>query len=100
MARGKAQPWRCAVSTRGAAGWPRAARMVDSNNMRVMQILADATNVIAEGEVLQLMNIHDATLDEAAYLHVIRSKTAKLFEASARLGAVLAGSSLDRKSVV
>ena len=66
--------------------------MVDSNNMRVMQILADATNVIAEGEVLQLMNIHDATLDEAAYLHVIRSKTAKLFEASARLGAVLAGS--------
>ena len=67
--------------------------MVDSNNMRVMQILADATNVIAEGEVLQLMNIHNATLDEAAYLHVIRSKTAKLFEASARLGAVLADSS-------
>ena len=67
--------------------------MVDSNNMRVMQILADATNVIAEGEVLQLMNIHNATLDEAAYLHVIRSKTAKLFEASARLGAVLANSS-------
>ena len=66
--------------------------MVDSNNMRVMQILADATNVIAEGEVLQLMNIHNATLDEAAYLHVIRSKTAKLFEASARLGAVLANS--------
>ena len=69
--------------------------MVDSNDMRVMQILADATNVIAEGEVMQLMNIHDATLDEAAYLHVIRSKTAKLFEASARLGAVLAGSAAD-----
>jgi octaprenyl-diphosphate synthase len=47
--------------------------------------------VIAEGEVLQLMNMHDASLDEAAYLRVIRSKTAKLFEASARLGAVLAG---------
>jgi octaprenyl-diphosphate synthase len=47
--------------------------------------------VIAEGEVLQLMNMHDASLDEAGYLRVIRSKTAKLFEASARLGAVLAG---------
>ena len=59
--------------------------------MRIMEILADATNVIAEGEVLQLMNMHDAALDEAGYLRVIRSKTAKLFEASARLGAVLAG---------
>jgi octaprenyl-diphosphate synthase len=58
--------------------------------MRVMQILADATNVIAEGEVLQLMNMHDASLDEEGYLRVIRSKTAKLFEASARLGAILA----------
>ena len=66
--------------------------MVEANNMRVMEILADATNVIAEGEVLQLMNMHDASLDEAAYLRVIRSKTAKLFEASVRLGAVLAGS--------
>jgi len=66
--------------------------MVEANNMRVMQTLADATNVIAEGEVLQLMNMHDASLDEAAYLRVIRSKTAKLFEASARLGAILAGS--------
>ena len=66
--------------------------MVDGNDMRVMQILADATNVIAEGEVLQLMNMHDASLDEAGYLRVIRSKTAKLFEASARLGAVLADS--------
>ena len=65
--------------------------MVDAGQMRIMQILADATNVIAEGEVLQLMNMHDASLDEAAYLRVIRSKTAKLFEASARLGAVLAG---------
>jgi octaprenyl-diphosphate synthase len=64
--------------------------MLDAGQMRIMEILADATNVIAEGEVLQLMNMHDATLDEAAYLRVIRSKTAKLFEASARLGAVLA----------
>ena len=65
--------------------------MVSAGQMRVMEILADATNVIAEGEVLQLMNMHDAALDEATYLRVIRSKTAKLFEASARLGAVLAG---------
>ncbi len=65
--------------------------MLDADNMRVMQILAEATNVIAEGEVLQLMNMHDASLDEAAYLRVIRSKTAKLFEASTRLAAVLSG---------
>jgi len=64
--------------------------MVEAKSMRVMEVLADATNVIAEGEVLQLMNMHDASLDEAAYLRVIRSKTAKLFEASARLGAILA----------
>ncbi|MDO5086136.1 MAG: polyprenyl synthetase family protein [Comamonadaceae bacterium] len=69
--------------------------MVDAGDMRIMQILANATNVIAEGEVLQLMNMHDASLDESAYLRVIRSKTAKLFEASARLGAVLAGSPRD-----
>ena len=69
--------------------------MVDGGKMRVMQVLADATNVIAEGEVLQLMNMHDASLDEAGYLRVIRSKTAKLFEASARLGAILANSPPD-----
>lgn len=63
--------------------------MVSVNDMRVMQILADATNVIAEGEVLQLLNCHnaDATVDE--YLQVIRFKTAKLFEAAARLGGIL-----------
>ena len=65
--------------------------MLDARDMRVMEILAEATNVIAEGEVLQLMNMHDASLDEQGYLQVIRSKTAKLFEASAQLGAVLAG---------
>ena len=68
--------------------------MVEAGSMRIMEILSEATNVIAEGEVLQLMNMHDASLDEAGYLRVIRSKTAKLFEASARLGAVLAGSPL------
>jgi octaprenyl-diphosphate synthase len=65
--------------------------MVECGSMRVMSILAEATNVIAEGEVLQLMNMHDASLNEEGYLRVIRSKTAKLFEASSRLAAVLAG---------
>lgn len=66
--------------------------MVSVNQMRVLQVLSDATNVIAEGEVLQLMNMHDADLEVGDYLKVIRFKTAKLFEASARLGAVLANS--------
>ena len=69
--------------------------MVEAGEMRIMQVLADATNVIAEGEVLQLMNMHDASLDEAAYLRVIRAKTAKLFEASARLAAILAGADAE-----
>ena len=64
--------------------------MVSANRMRVLEVLADATNVIAEGEVLQLMNMHDPDLAVDDYLRVIRFKTAKLFEASARLGAVLA----------
>ncbi|NML86070.1 polyprenyl synthetase family protein [Polaromonas sp.] len=67
--------------------------MVEVGDMRIMQTLAEATNVIAEGEVLQLMNMHDAALSEEGYLRVIRSKTAKLFEASARLAALLAHSS-------
>jgi octaprenyl-diphosphate synthase len=64
--------------------------MVSVDRMRVLDVLADATNVIAEGEVLQLMNMHDPDTSVEAYLRVIRYKTAKLFEASARLGAVLA----------
>ena len=64
--------------------------MVSVNRMRVLEVLADATNVIAEGEVLQLMNMHDPDVAVEDYLRVIRFKTAKLFEASARLGAVLA----------
>jgi octaprenyl-diphosphate synthase len=69
--------------------------MVSVNQMKVLQVLSDATNIIAEGEVLQLMNMHDADLPVADYLKVIRYKTAKLFEASARLGAVLAGAPAD-----
>jgi octaprenyl-diphosphate synthase len=63
--------------------------MVSVNQMRVLDVVADATNVIAEGEVLQLMNMHDPDLAVEDYLQVIRFKTAKLFEASARLGAIL-----------
>ena len=69
--------------------------MVDAGSMRVMRILADATNRIAEGEVLQLMNIHDPSVDEARYMSVVERKTATLFEAAARIGAVLAG--VDRQ---
>ncbi len=65
--------------------------MVGVGKMRVMEILSEATTIISEGEVLQLLNMHDADVDESRYMQVIRYKTAKLFEASARLGAVLAG---------
>ncbi len=63
--------------------------MVDIDDMRVMQILARTTNIIAEGEVMQLMNVHDAATTEEKYLEVIYCKTAKLFEAATQLGAVL-----------
>ena len=69
--------------------------MVGVRRIEVLQVLADATNVIAEGEVLQLMNMHDPDLAVDDYLRVIRCKTAKLFEASARLGAVLAGADAE-----
>ncbi|MCL4699855.1 MAG: polyprenyl synthetase family protein [Burkholderiaceae bacterium] len=63
--------------------------MVEADDMRVMRVLADATNTIAEGEVLQLINCNDPDVDERRYLQVIRYKTAKLFEAAAQLGAIL-----------
>lgn len=63
--------------------------MVEVDDMRVMDILADTTNTIAEGEVLQLLNCHDPDTDEGRYMEVIRCKTAKLFEAGTRLGAVI-----------
>jgi octaprenyl-diphosphate synthase len=69
--------------------------MVECGQMRILDIVADATNVIAEGEVMQLMNMHDASLDQQGYLKVIRSKTAKLFEACTRLPAILVKSSPD-----
>jgi octaprenyl-diphosphate synthase len=67
--------------------------MVGAGNMRVMEVLADATNTIAEGEVLQLLNCNDADIDEARYVQVIHYKTAKLFEAATRLGAILGDAS-------
>jgi octaprenyl-diphosphate synthase len=63
--------------------------MVAVRSMRVMEVLAEATNTIAEGEVMQLLNVHNPDIVEAEYLEVVRRKTAKLFEASARLGAIL-----------
>src|SRR5579871_4088364 len=67
--------------------------MVTLDRMRIMQILADATNAIAEGEVLQLMNAHDPNTTEARYIDVIRRKTARLFEAGAQIAAVLSDAS-------
>lgn len=64
--------------------------MVSLDKMRIMHILADATNVIAEGEVLQLMNVHDADTTEHNYMQVIYCKTAKLFEAATQLAAIIA----------
>ncbi len=65
--------------------------MVGSGSMRILEVMADATNIIAEGEVMQLMNIGNTDITEAQYLQVIQYKTAKLFEASAQVGALLAG---------
>ena len=67
--------------------------MVEAGNLRVMQVIADATNVISEGEVLQLLNVNDPDTDEESYLRVIRYKTARLFEAATQVGAILAGAS-------
>lgn len=75
--------------------YSRAFQMIVAvQNMRVMEVLSNATNVIAEGEVLQLLNIHNADLTDEAYLQVIHYKTAKLFEAATQLGAIISHASL------
>lgn len=74
--------------------------MVGIKNMSVMEVLADATNIIAEGEVLQLLNCHDADIDDDAYLKVIHYKTAKLFEAATRLGAIICGTSSEDEAAM
>lgn len=65
--------------------------MVSVANPRVMEVLAEATNIIAEGEVLQLLNIKDPDTNEEKYLRVVRYKTAKLFQAASQVGAILGG---------
>ena len=74
--------------------------MVGVSSMRVMEVLADATNIIAEGEVLQLLNCHDADISYDSYLQVIHYKTAKLFEAATRLGAILCNTSANDETAM
>ena len=81
--------------------YSRAFQMiVGVGSLRMMAVLADATNVIAEGEVLQLLNIHDADTGEERYLQVIRFKTAKLFQAATQVGAILGGASAQVESAL
>jgi octaprenyl-diphosphate synthase len=74
--------------------------MVSVQNMRVMEVLSDATNVIAEGEVLQLLNIHNADITDQAYLQVIHYKTAKLFEAATKLGAIISNANTQDEAAL
>lgn len=74
--------------------------MVESNSMRAMAILSGATTVIAEGEVLQLLNVHDPDVSLERYLQVVRYKTAKLFEAAAQVGAIVAGASSEQEQAM
>lgn len=74
--------------------------MVQSNSLRVLKIMADATNVISEGEVLQLLNIGRSDLTEAEYFKVIESKTAKLFEAGARVAAIVSGANEQEETAL
>lgn len=74
--------------------------MVAIGSVKVMDVLAEATNIIAEGEVLQLLNVHDPETDEAKYLRVVRFKTAKLFEAACRVGAILGNASIEDEMAI
>jgi len=74
--------------------------MVELGEIRILDVLADATNTIAEGEVLQLMNCNNPDITEADYLEVIYRKTAKLFEAGTRIGAILAGESASEQPLI
>jgi octaprenyl-diphosphate synthase len=81
--------------------YSRAFQMMATvGSQRVMEIMADATNVIAEGEVLQLMNAHDPDTTEQRYLEVIYRKTGRLFEAGAEVAAVLAGASVAQQAAL
>ena len=74
--------------------------MVGSGSMKILEVMADATNIIAEGEVMQLMNIGNTDISETEYLRVIQYKTAKLFEAAAQVGAILAGASAEQEAAL
>ncbi|MDO5639343.1 MAG: polyprenyl synthetase family protein [Neisseria sp.] len=74
--------------------------MVGSGSMKILEVMADATNIIAEGEVMQLMNIGNVEITEAEYLQVIQYKTAKLFEAAAQVGAILAGATAEQEKAL
>lgn len=74
--------------------------MVAVKNMRIMEVLSNATNVIAEGEVLQLLNVHNADITDEDYLKVIHYKTAKLFEAATQLGAIISKASSDNETAL
>ena len=74
--------------------------MVELDSMQLMQILSHTTNIIAEGEVLQLLNVHDADTTEQRYLQVIHHKTAKLFEAAGQLGAVLSKTDIETEKAL
>ena len=71
--------------------------MVGSGSLKILEVMADATNIIAEGEVMQLMNIGNVDITEQQYLQVIQYKTAKLFEAAAQVGAILAGADNEQE---
>lgn len=74
--------------------------MVGSGSLKILEVMAEATNIIAEGEVMQLMNIGNTDITESQYLQVIRYKTAKLFEAAAQVGAILAGASPEQEQAL
>ncbi len=74
--------------------------MVSSGSLKILDVMADATNIIAEGEVLQLMNIGNTNITEAEYVQVIQYKTAKLFEAAAQVGAILAGATPEQETAL
>ncbi|MCP5821036.1 polyprenyl synthetase family protein, partial [Klebsiella pneumoniae] len=74
--------------------------MTDLDSMRVLKLMSEATNVIAEGEVLQLMNCNDPDISEADYMQVIYSKTARLFEAASQSAAILAGATPEQEKAL
>ncbi|PII55384.1 octaprenyl diphosphate synthase [Serratia sp. OLHL2] len=81
--------------------YTRAFQMMTSlESLRVLALMSEAVNVIAEGEVLQLMNVHDPDISEESYMRVIYSKTARLFEAAAQSSAILSGANAEQEKAL